>query len=426
MPSTRTQYLLTYCLIATTGVEYFYRFQEFAILLFVVSGYLVLTHKVAAMVRPLRIIAAFFVLELVQALYFNNFVFTSILSLMVKLFTIYFIVQICGIRLIKYYTDVIYVLALLALPVYLLTFIPSVENYLIENIANVFFKPIVALGKSLYETSPNIIIYTFNPYAKETIIRNSGPFWEPGAFAIFLNLALIFNLAQKKTLLNRQNALFILSLLTTFSTAGYATFFIILIGYVLTTQTIGRGIKVLYTALLLFGAVSAYDQFAFLGSKIQENISLATEDNTSRFGSAYLDIIDIAKSPLIGFGRRSENRFGRLGSTLDSSIHRNNGITFLAATYGVPAAVLYFIILFSFLRRYCRLVNYPSRFAVYAFLAVMSSGFSQGIFDRALLLSFLFLADRLQQLETATAHQQREAERSPQPELAGLENNGKV
>ncbi|GAA4457299.1 hypothetical protein GCM10023189_27780 [Nibrella saemangeumensis] len=418
MPSVRTQYVLAYGLVAITGIEYFYRSQEFSILLFLIAGFIVLTRNVTTTVRPLRIIVAFFLLELVQALYFNNFVFTSLLSLLVKLFLIYFVVQICGIRLIKYYTDIMYVSALLALPIYFLTFIPAVEGFLIENVAEVFFKPFFALGKSLYETSSNIIIYTFNPYAKEVIIRNSGPFWEPGAFAVFLNLALIFNLAYRKTLLNRQNNLFIISIITTFSTAGYVTLFIILIGYVLTSQSIGRGVKAFYVTLLLFGAISAYDEFAFLGSKIQENISLAKEDNTSRFGSAYLDIIDIIKNPLIGYGRRSENRFGQLAKSLDASIHRNNGVTFLMATYGVPAAILYFITLFAFVRRYCRLVQFSPRFTLYAFIAIMSAGFSQGIFDRALLLSFLFLADRLRYMETATARLPLETAPPPQPELS--------
>lgn len=407
MPSTRTQYLLTYGLIASTGIEYFYRSQEFGILLFIIAGAIVLTQNVATTVRPLRIIVAFFLLELLQALFFNNFVVTSILSLLVKLFMVYFIVQICGIRLIKYYTDVMYVSAILALVVYVLTFIPPIESFLIEGVAEVFFKPFFSLGKSMYETSPNIIIYTFNPYARETIIRNSGPFWEPGAYSVFLCLALIFNIAQRKTLLNRQNNLFILSIITTFSTAGYVTLFIILMGYVLTTSTIRQWVKVCYMMILLFGSVAVYDEFDFLGQKIKENISIAREDNTSRFGSAYMDIIDIAKNPLLGYGRRSENRFGRLAGSLDPSIHRNNGVTFLAATYGIPAAILYFIILYAFVLRYCRLVGFPKRFAIFAFLAIMSAGFSQGIFDRSLLLAFLFLADRLQYAEQSALRQKR-------------------
>ena len=47
--------------------------------------------------------------------------------------------------------------------------------------------PLFPLKDQSYLFTPNYIIITFNQYQQ---LRNSGPFWEPGAFAVFLNIAL--------------------------------------------------------------------------------------------------------------------------------------------------------------------------------------------------------------------------------------------
>ncbi|MBM6593021.1 hypothetical protein [Microvirga pudoricolor] len=393
MAFTRIQYGLVYGLIAVTGIEFFYRSQEFVALLFVFSVLCAMIYGITLRVRPLRLILAFFALEMAQALYFDNLVVGSLITLIVKLSTVYVIVQICGKSFPRYYVNVMYVIASIALPIYFLTFIPSVESFLIQDLAIIFFRPVFSVGESLYEHNPNIIIYTFNPFARGAVLRNSGPFWEPGGFAVFLNFALIFNIARQRKLLERKNIVFVVSVVSTFSTAGYISLFIIIVGYLMTNDAITAVLRVCCALALLLCATLAYSDIGFLGDKIDQNISLTKEDNTSRFGSAYFDVLDTVKSPWIGFGRLAENRFGELAKALDPSIHRNNGVTYLAVTYGIPAAIAYFAILFKFLLRYCRAAGISSWFAVYAFAAILSAGFSQVIFDRALPLSFLFLAD---------------------------------
>ena len=59
-----------------------------------------------------------------------------------------------------------------------------------------------------YKTSPSIILYTFDPIAMKDY-RNPGPFWEPGAFAVYLIVALIFNIIKEGNLLTKKNVVFL-------------------------------------------------------------------------------------------------------------------------------------------------------------------------------------------------------------------------
>lgn len=61
----------------------------------------------------------------------------------------------------------------------------------------------------------NLIVYIGNNYE-----RNMGMFWEPGAFQAFISLALFFSIL--KPILNfKQVAIFVVTIITTFSTTGY-------------------------------------------------------------------------------------------------------------------------------------------------------------------------------------------------------------
>ena len=397
------EYLLTYGLIAISGVEYFCRAPAYALGLFLGAVAVTVARRVPLTLKPLRIVLVVFVLELVQALHFDNFVPMSLLTVVVRLLTVYLIIHICGLRFVRHFATIIGASALISLPIYAATFVPPIEQFLIQDVALAYFRPLFDGTAGIYGVNPNIIIYTFNLHAEDMIgtvlmKRNSGPFWEPGGFAVYLNIALVFNLMNHKRLFDRPNSLLIGTILTTFSTAGYLTLFLVVIGYLLTNQAIRPAVKLLWLLVLIPAAGVLYTQTAFLSGKVDQNISLTREDNTSRFGSAYLDLIDIAKSPLIGFGRLNENRFGQQARSLDTAVHRNNGVTFMAVTYGIPYALAYFLYVFVFFRRYCRAGGYPVSFALVGFAALISCGFSQVIFERAVPITFLFLAERLGQL----------------------------
>ena len=77
---------------------------------------------------------------------------------------------------------------------------------------------------------PIHILYNYNGYL---LHRNSGIFWEPGAYQLFLNIALLYNFKRNNYVLRRcinlSSILFAVSLLTTRSTTGYFAFAVVMI-----------------------------------------------------------------------------------------------------------------------------------------------------------------------------------------------------
>ena len=171
--------------------------------------------------------------------------------------------------------------------------------------------PIQTKGESL-------LIYTqtwINP-ADELQYRNSGMFWEPGAFAGYIIASMLLFIDDLTVLWkehNKETIIMIAALLTTTSTTGYIAFTILIFYYVLKT-TKNKIYAVLTGTLLLFGVIVAFTNLDFLGEKIQKEVLDAVElDDTSvsisRFGSMIADAQYIASHPLFGNGLEASTRF---------------------------------------------------------------------------------------------------------------------
>jgi len=70
-------------------------------------------------------------------------------------------------------------------------------------------------------------------YKIGNILRNQGIFWEPGAFQFYIIYAMIFSMfvCKKNTL--KRNALYIITIISTVSTTGYLTVFMVICVYLL-------------------------------------------------------------------------------------------------------------------------------------------------------------------------------------------------
>lgn len=112
-------------------------------------------------------------------------------------------------EIMKTYTNVMYHLCIISL-ICLLVFwlVPGIrEGFLVTNAAG-----------NVYS---DIYVFSFNCKGKG-IPRNQGMFWEPGAFSTFIVFALVFETINEKLNFKRL-VIFLLALLTTFSTTGYFT-----------------------------------------------------------------------------------------------------------------------------------------------------------------------------------------------------------
>lgn len=384
------EHVLVYGLIAVSGIEYFYRSQEYVIVLLLAACLVAIVRKTRFTFGPLLIILAVFLLELLQAIQFNNFVPASLLPVLIRLAVVYLIIHICGLNTIKWFIQIIYYSAVISLPIYLLTYIPEVERFLIQDVALTYFKPLFSIGEGL--ASPTILVYTFNLFAVDQLgsfllKRNCGPFWGPDTFGALINLALVLNSIREKTLFTKRNGWLAVAQISTFSTIGSVTLFIIALGHLVTEQVTGKLVRQTSLLVVLLAALLVYGQVSLRETPFPQSVNLVQPEESPRLDSAYLDLTALLKSPLVGIGQTGHNQGQFIQST--------NGIIALLMTYGIPATLLYLGLLFLFFWSYCQYYGLATLFAVFAFLSVLSSGFSQAILDRPILLALLFLAERL-------------------------------
>ena len=101
-----------------------------------------------------------------------------------------------------------------------------------------YFFQLIGLGDYIYKYSSALNLpnnlgtdgYTnclFFTYCKYHEFRNSGFFWEPGAFACFLVIILLLNLLLNKFKFDRDNIIIVIALITTTSTTGYLALLLI-------------------------------------------------------------------------------------------------------------------------------------------------------------------------------------------------------
>lgn len=121
----------------------------------------------------------------------------------------------------------------------LATYLVSVTIPLI--IISVFFYcfQLVGLGEIIYsfatalnlpnpintEGYSNFIIFTYNRLHE---FRNSGFFWEPGAYACFLTIVLLLNLFLNNFKFDRRTKIILVGIITTLSTTGYLAVLVII------------------------------------------------------------------------------------------------------------------------------------------------------------------------------------------------------
>lgn len=146
--------------------------------------------------------------------------------------------------------------------------------------------------------------------------RNSGMFWEPGAFAGYILFALLLYINHLDVLWTQYRKhilILLLALLTTLSTTGYIVVAMVAIVYFaqrIRNKVLLGMVYVLMVPLLYV----AYTEMSFLESKINEQFEYAIERdvlslNYSRIGSALVDFHYISKNPLFGNGLHMSTRY---------------------------------------------------------------------------------------------------------------------
>jgi hypothetical protein len=221
-------------------------------------------------------------------------------------------------------------------------------------------------------------VFIYTPYVRDSynlFIRNSGMFWEPGAYAGYLVLGLLFIFWKNSKISSgsykRYMWIIVVGILTTMSTAGYVVLSMILLIYSLTNFSWG---KIIIVPLIAFGISWGIVELPFWGYKIQQQYEAASmmnvgDESNTRFGTIMMDLLYIQSSPIIGNGYHLETRY-RFHPNLKTTGF-GNGLTDFIADWGLVLFFWWLYTVYSIARKTSNSL-FVSLFSVFIILVLLN------------------------------------------------------
>ncbi|PWG78808.1 hypothetical protein [Pararcticibacter amylolyticus] len=324
----------------------------------------------------------FILLMLFQTAFWGAFYITTAINQILLFTTACFSIAILGTNFIYLYKKTLVIIAAIASLLFIpMLIIPGFSDTLISASPIHISKTAEAYGWE--STSHNIFIMNFPPDFFEGLVRNSGPFWEPGAFGGYLLIALIFDMLTTKTWLKKDNIILVVAIITTFSTTTYLAFAVFLCGYAF-FKIKSPGVKWGLMIILLAVSAISFFKIEFLGKKIQEEIDDAeyyafTKGGDGRVASALLDLAEIRENAFFIFFGRGSHQDTRVAGD-DKEVLRNNGITDLLTRYGLFFFIFSIISIALSFKQLTKIGNIPSSLAYLSLFVVLILSFSEVYF----------------------------------------------
>lgn len=281
-----------------------------------------------------------------------------LLNYFTLIFIVYSVVNALKFNLFKIYEYLIYYLAIIGLIFWIIQILLGGDS-----LYNLFSKiSVISLYSYEPENSLNALIYSVQPL--ENILRNKwiiiprncGYAWEPGAFAVYLCLAIFINLFISKSDKKSKIRFWILvsALITTQSTTGFIIFITIVLFYYA-----NKKLNIILLALPVIITTIVYIfSLPFMGNKIFDLVnessnmdeivenSINNDDavNPQRFVSFMIAYKDFLDNPILGIGGGGGSPKDNWTAKIGANISIISGIGNLLAQNGI-IGFLFFIIL---------------------------------------------------------------------------------
>ena len=293
-------FLLFTLMIAITSFEFFFRdgklFSCWTALVFIVF----LKKKILIPQNIQLLFIGVFVIFFFQSFAYSHYSILGCITRMIAWIGAFSLAYIVNVNYRKYFITIISIIAAYSLIIYLLSYIPSIREFLLYTVCPKF--PSLGVENAIQEGGgQNFIIYNYQvDYLNEAIgfYRNCGPFWEPGMFACFLNIALFLNInyGGNKWI----SLLLIITTISTFSTGGFVGFLFVIFSYF---QLQSKGNTFVYVLGIIFVVFlfQYLSSLSFVGLKVLnqlDNASVGTD--ASRIGAILTQEKMIEASPIIG------------------------------------------------------------------------------------------------------------------------------
>ena len=346
-------YAITYLLIGFSDISFFDYNRKARMAFFVLLGFLFFYYRKKIGKDLLILAAASIYLILFQTLYFGGgTLFTTVTLISLLVVMPYFAVKIIGPNFLKYYRDVMVAIALISMGFWIAVNVSSGLHSAIQSWAislGTYYNPEFGIYND------NIIVYSYEEMEHYGFLRNPGPFHEPGAFSVFLMLAIISEIFITGKLISRFNLLFV-----------------IVAFYVYTTRRMTLLTKVFVSASMLAVLIYLFMTLEFLGDKISSQMEEQTESRlttatSGRFLGARKALVVIYRYPLFGRGLVAASK----ASATSEEAAGYGWITWVSQI-GIILGLIYMFYLYKSLRNYSE-VNLRSKlFALFAFGAMLA------------------------------------------------------
>jgi len=257
----------------------------------------------------------------------------------------YLTLQTIGISFWYRFEKIIYILTFISLPIFLINImVPQYFNSMLDT-----FRPLTRGIFHKFDYNSNYwssIIYV-NAIEDKGNYRNCGFMWEPGAFAMMIIWAIVFNWHTKGLQLNIRFVIYTIALATTLSTAGYLAFFVLITAFYVNKMTFKNGIVITLASIMFIFYIYKLN---FMEAKLNKYVEYYEADvkpyhkdyevvKVNRLQIVKYDVKEVLKYPFgYGYGEKSE-------------IVGTNGLSTLLKIWGIPI----FIFIIFLMRRYLNL-----------------------------------------------------------------------
>ena len=289
-------FLITYLIYASGGIMFFYLKPLPKILTF---GFFLLVflweRRKVTELGIFLVLILYTIIFLVQKITLPFYDLSNYMSYIIIILNAYLGLKILGDKFYLYYIKLVYYFCYISLFFWVLVnLFPSFHTYI------QFLAKYLQTDPSVVDES--IILYAYEPSdAVFNLIRNNGGFWEPGVYATWLLIALVLHTITFEKI-NKTWWIIFLTLLTTFSTAGFIGLAFVLLG-IINRQKVSRKIKLQRKFLILTIITISLFNVSFLGDKVTYQLTNANStslnsDTSGRFLSARKAMVSLSRNPL--------------------------------------------------------------------------------------------------------------------------------
>ncbi len=294
------------------------------------------------------------------------------------IFLPFFLLSIYGKSFLLKLEKFLFILTTISLPLFLLNYLFKSSFDQLTPVFKDFTSPTLIANENYW----SIGIYVsgiLQTYDKITVLRNCGFMWEPGYFAVTIVWGLIIHWLSKGIRFDKKFIIYAIALFTTFSTAGYIAFFLLVIAFYLKDVSLIRIFSLIAVIFIFYNYIYSLE---FVGGKIdlytegvQENKANFEKDynaiKLNRFQIAIYDINRVIRYPF-GFGYYDRTSFE------GTDVVGTNGLSGLLRMWGIPVFAYFMYLIYKFFWIYNFGKNNRKTILI-LFIALMLVFFSQSI-----------------------------------------------